>query len=206
MRPPLAGLYGITSAQLCDDPARLLRAVAAALRGGTRWVQYRDKHATPAQRLCRATALAGLCRDHGAGFIVNDDVDLALQVAADGVHIGAGDGDIAATRARLGPEGVLGVTCGDDLARARHAVRLGADYVAFGRLFPSHTKPDAPPARLDTLREAARTLSVPVCAIGGITPLHMAQVTATGARLIAVVDGLFGADDIEAAARNYGRG
>ena len=78
--------------------------------------------------------------------------------------------------------------------------------MAFGRLFPSHTKPDAPPARLDTLREAARTLTVPVCAIGGITPLHVAQVTATGARLIAVVDGLFGADDIEAAARNYGRG
>ena len=149
MRPPLAGLYGITSAQLCEDPARLLRAVAAALRGGTRWVQYRDKHATPAQRLCRATALAGLCRDHGAGFIVNDDVDLALQVAADGVHIGAGDGDIAATRVRLGPEGVLGVTCGDDLARARHAVRLGADYVAFGRLFPSHTaaRPPGHPAR-----------------------------------------------------------
>ena len=96
---------------------------------------------------------------------------------------------------------MLGVTCGDDLARARHAVRLGADYVAFGRLFPSHTKPDAPPARLDTLREAARTLTVPVCAIGGISIDRLAPVLDAGARIVAVIDAIFGAPDPCAAAQ-----
>lgn len=206
MTPPLAGLYAITSADICADDARLLVAVTAALRGGARWVQYRDKLARPEQRLRRAAALVTCCHAHGAGLIVNDDLQLALKVDADGVHLGAGDGDIAAARAQLGANRVLGVTCGDDLARARHAVSLGASYVAFGRLYPSNTKPDAPPARLETLREAARSLAVPVCAIGGITPARLPAVAATGARLIAVVDGLFGADDIEQAARAYMRG
>jgi thiamine-phosphate pyrophosphorylase len=206
MSAPLAGLYGITSAEICRDEDRLLRAVTAALRGGTRWLQYRDKQATPAERLRRAGALAALCRDHGAGFVVNDDVQLALAVEADGVHIGARDGDIAATRAQLGTDRVLGVTCGDSLARARNAIAFGASYVAFGRLFPSNTKPDAPPAALETVREAVKTLSVPVCAIGGITPANLPAVTATGAALIAVVDGLFGAEHIELTARAYGRG
>ena len=201
--PPLAGLYAITSAAVCADDARLLAAVTAALRGGARWVQYRDKHASAAQRLRRAAALVSCCHAHGAGLIVNDDLPLALAVDADGVHLGAGDGDLGSARAQLGANRVLGVTCGDDLARARRAVDHGASYVAFGRLYPSNTKPDAPPARLETLREAARSLPVPVCAI---TPARLPAVTATGARLIAVVDGLFGADDIELAARAYLRG
>lgn len=200
---PLRGLYAITSDSVCRDSEGLRQAVAAALTGGAQWVQYRDKTATPDQRRTRATALARLCRQTGTGLIINDDVALALAVGADGVHVGAADGDLAQIREALGADRVLGVTCGDDLLRARQAVTAGANYVAFGRLYPSRTKPDAPPARLTTLRRAAGTLPVAVCGIGGITPEHAATVAEHGATLIAVVDGLFGAADIHAAARRY---
>ena len=203
MRPSLYGLYAITSAAICRDEARLVAAVSAALAGGVRWIQYRDKAASPAQRRDRAAALTRLCHAQQAGLIINDDVDLARSSGADGVHIGASDGDIAAARRALGPGRILGVTCGNDLVRARQAVALGADYVAFGRLFASRTKPDAPPASLTTVRQAAQSLSVPVCAIGGILPEHLPEVSATGAQLIAVIEGIFGSNDIESAARHY---
>jgi thiamine-phosphate pyrophosphorylase len=104
---------------------------------------------------------------------------------------------------RLGPQAILGATCGDSLERARAAVAAGADYVAFGRLFPSRTKPDAPPAQLATLTAARHAVAVPICGIGGITPANAGAVRAAGAALIAAVDGVFGADDVAAAARAY---
>ncbi len=199
---PARGLYAITSEALCREPQRLLTAIEAALRGGATMIQYRDKWNPPPLRASLARALHELCRAHGAPLLINDDVDLALAVGADGVHVGAGDTPVAAARARLGANAIVGATCGDSLVRAQAARDASADYVAFGRLFPSRTKPLAPPARLATLT-AARAIGLPVCAIGGITPENAAQAVAAGADLIAAIDGVFGAGDVEAAARAY---
>lgn len=203
---PLRGLYAITPSALCADRVRLLEAVEAALRGGAVLVQYRDKLGDPGTRRANVGALAALCRQHGAGLVVNDDAALAHAAGAAGAHLGAGDGSIAAARALLGPDAVVGATCGASLARAQAAIAAGASYVAFGRFFESRTKPDAPPATLELLAEARAALAVPICAIGGIRPDNGAAVVARGADLIAAIDGVFGVADpsqIERAARAY---
>jgi thiamine-phosphate pyrophosphorylase len=208
MSAPVRGLYVITSAELCADPARLRTAVAAALRGGAVLVQLRDKHSAPAARRDHARALAALCRERGARLIINDDVELALQCGADGVHLGASDPPLAQARAALGPRAILGASCGPSLERARAAVAAGADYVAFGRFFASRTKPDAPPATLELLRRAHGELRVPICAIGGVTPVNAAALIGAGADLVAAVEGVFGDAEpaaVEAAARAYSR-
>lgn len=204
MKPALRGLYAITPEALLREPARLPDAVAAAIRGGARLLQYRDKWNEAAQRRSLAAALARQCRDAGVLFIVNDDVELAAAVGADGVHLGASDAPLAAARARLGAGAILGASCGNSLPRAQAAVAAGADYLAFGRFFSSRTKPEAPPAELATLTAARRTLPAAICAIGGLTPANAAQVVAAGADLVAAVEGVFGAPDIETAARAYG--
>ncbi len=203
-RPPLQGLYAITSEALVRDPARLLPAAEAALRGGARLLQYRDKWNPPEQRVALATALSALCRTHGAALIVNDDPALALQAGAAGAHVGVSDASLTHTRALLGSEAIVGVTCGNDLERAQAAVDGGADYIAFGRFFPSRTKPDAPPADVETLRAArARWPTLPICAIGGVTPANAHLLIDAGATLIAAIDGVFGGADIEVQARQY---
>jgi thiamine-phosphate pyrophosphorylase len=205
-RRPLRGLYAITSASLCAEPARLHVAVDAVLRGGAVLLQYRDKLGDPTQRLANARALCTRCRDHGARFIVNDDVELALAVDADGVHLGSRDAPLAAARARLGAAAILGASCGPELARATAAIAQGASYIAFGRFFDSQTKPDAPQAALESLQQARRQFSVPICAIGGVTPHNAGPLVAAGADLIAAVEGLFGDPDpavVERRARAY---
>lgn len=204
----LRGLYAITSAELCADRERLLAAAAAALRGGAALLQYRDKAGTAAARTANARALAALCHDHGARLIVNDDLALALACGADGVHLGAADPPLAQARATLGPRAILGATCGPSLQRAQAAVAAGADYLAFGRFFPSRTKPDAPPATLELLRQARAQWTLPLCAIGGVTPDNAGVLLAAGADLIAAVEGVFGdpaPEAVEAAARAYRR-
>lgn len=203
--PSLRGLYAITSEAIVADQTRLLAAASAALRGGAVLLQYRDKWNHRVVRLRLARHLAALCREAGARLIVNDDATLAAECAAHGVHLGADDGDIAAARALLGGGALIGATCGNSLERAQLAVRAGANYVAFGRFFPSRTKPQAPPAELATLRGAHEHLAVPICAIGGATPDNAPQLIEAGADLIAAIDGVFGASDIEAAARMYAR-
>jgi len=205
---PLRGLYAITSSALCADRARLLAAAEAALHGGAVVVQLRDKHSAPAARSANAHALVALCREHGARLIINDDLALALDCGADGVHLGAADPPLAQARAALGPGAILGASCGPSLERARAAVAAGADYVAFGRFFASRTKPDAPPAPLDLLQQARREIRVPLCAIGGITPANAGALIAAGADLVAAVEGVFGEPEpaaVEAAARAYAR-
>jgi thiamine-phosphate pyrophosphorylase len=203
MTRSLRGLYAITPDPLAADSTRLLEAAAAALRGGAVLLQYRDKHSAPARRLALARELAILCRTHGAALIVNDDAQLAAAAGAAGVHLGAGDGDPRDARALLGTDAIIGVTCGNDLARAQAAIDAGASYVAFGRLFPSRTKPDAAPAELDTLRRARARWNIAVCGIGGITADLAPQVIAAGADLVAAVDGVFGGENVESAARSY---
>lgn len=198
----LTGLYAITDPQLTPGDA-LIPAAAAALHGGARVVQYRDKSGDGVRRLREATALVALCRRHDALLIVNDDVDLAAAVGAHGVHLGRDDAQLAAARSRLGRTAIIGVSCYNVLTRAQAAAEQGADYVAFGRFFPSQTKPQAVAADPALLREARAAVGLPLVAIGGITPDNGAQLLEAGADMLAVIHGVFGQPDIEAAARRF---
>jgi len=199
----MSGLYAITPD--CTDGEVLLAKVRAALQfahlGGWAALQYRNKAAAPARRAAEAHALAALCRARGVPFIVNDDVELALASGADGVHLGRDDGALAAARTRLGDR-LLGASCYDRLDLARTALAAGADYVAFGSVYPSTTKPGAVVAPL-ALFAAARALGAPVVAIGGITLERAAEVLRAGADCLAVISDLFDAPDIAARARAY---
>ncbi|MGH8506235.1 MAG: thiamine phosphate synthase [Stenotrophobium sp.] len=199
----LRGLYAITSETLCRSAADLLAGVAQALSGGAALIQYRDKWHDAATRTRHAHALLGLCHEYGALLIINDDVELAADCGADGVHLGAGDTPLSEARARLGPDAIIGVSCANSLERALAAQDDGADYIAFGRYFPSRTKPDAPAAAADLLPAAHARLHLPVCVIGGITPANAAALISQGADLVAAVEGVFGTADIEQAARAY---
>ncbi|MEJ2175276.1 MAG: thiamine phosphate synthase [bacterium] len=197
----LRGLYAITPENLARE--NLVERAARALEGGARVLQYRSKDADPQWRADTAHALAALCRRLGATFIVNDDVDLALAVDADGAHLGRADGNLVSARARLQGK-LLGASCYDQLALARAAVAAGVDYVAFGSVFASPTKPAAVRAPLGLFMQA-RTLGIPLCAIGGITVDNAPTLIHAGADLLAVVSDLFDADDVAARARAYAR-
>ena len=190
----LRGLYAIT-------PADLSRVEPALASGALCALQYRAKGAEAARRLSEARHLAQLCRAHGVPLIVNDDVELALVVDAAGAHLGRDDGDITAARARLRGR-LLGASCYDRPELARRAVAAGADYVAFGSVFDSPTKPAAVRAPLELF---ALDLGVPKVAIGGITLDNAPRVLAAGADAIAVISDLFDAPDIAARATQYGR-
>lgn len=189
----LRGLYAITP----EDGSRAELAIAS---GALRALQFRDKSAGTA-RLERARRLAQACRDHGVAFIVNDDLELALAVDADGVHLGRDDGDLAVARARL-PGRILGASCYDRPELAERAAALGADYVAFGSVFASPTKPQAVRAPLALF---ACDYGVAKVAIGGITLENAPQVLAAGADAVAVISDLFDAPDVAERARAYGR-
>lgn len=193
------GLYAITPDW--NDTARLIASTEAILRGGCGIIQYRNKSTSDCHRLEQAGALRQITTRHAALLIVNDDVELALAVAADGVHIGADDGDIGATRRRLGPERLLGVSCYQAAELAREASREGADYIAFGSFFPSPTKPQAKRANLDLLDKTRSGISLPVVAIGGITPDNCAPLVAAGADLLAVISAVYDTASPEQAAR-----
>ena len=190
----LRGLYAIT-----PEAGDVEVKVRLALEGGIALLQYRNKLRDRAQ----AAAIVRMARDYHVPVIVNDDVELALELDAAGAHLGRDDGDLDAARKRLGAR-ILGASCYNELERARAAVRSGADYVAFGSVFASPTKPGAPRAPLSLFSEA-RTLGVPLAAIGGITLENAPQLIAAGADLIAVISDLFDAPDIRARARAYGK-
>lgn len=186
----LQGLYAITDPKLSPG-TQLLEDVKAALEGGAKIVQYRDKESSDLDKLANAKYLQSLCQAHDALFIINDDIELAQLIGADGVHIGKDDGDIQVARQRLGKQAIIGVSCYNDLQRAHKMKKLGADYVAFGRFFPSHTKPNAPSAELETLQQAKQQLSLPIVAIGGITPENGKALIDQGADMLAVIHALF---------------
>lgn len=201
MRHPLlpeSGLYVITDGPRAD----LLDAAEASLRGGAVMLQYRDKTRDAARRLTEARALAGLCISAGALFVVNDDVALARNSGARAVHLGADDGDIAAARNALGTDAVIGVSCYDDLNRARRLADAGADYLAFGAFFPSPTKPHARRADPDLLRASAE-FGLPLVAIGGVNADNAAPLIDAGADYLAVISDVFGRPDVYAAARRF---
>lgn len=195
---PIHGLYAITPDGA--DSARMLLLAERALEGGTRLLQYRNKSAAPTQRLAEARALMALAARHRATLIVNDDLALALEVKAHGLHLGRDDGELAAARAAF--PGLLGASCYDSLDLAKRAAAAGADYIAFGSMFPSPTKPGAVRAPL-TLFAQARPLGLPMVAIGGITLANAPQLVRAGADCLAVISSLFDAPDVAAAARAF---
>lgn len=201
MVPDLHGLYAITPE--CADRALLLRQVEAVLQGGCRILQYRDKLSAPAERVGRARALRNLTRRFDTCFLINDDLALAVLVAADGVHLGSEDGNLLAARAILGPDKILGASCYADFSAAEAAQQAGADYVAFGAVYPSLTKPNARPAPVDLFSRAKTALTVPSCAIGGITQGNAPPLITAGADMLAVITDLFSAPDIAARATAY---
>lgn len=196
----VSGLYAITpdATGLNDIEA----GVAACLMGGAQVVQYRNK-LTDAPHLQIALGISALCRQYRAIFIINDDIELALATAADGVHLGKNDGDIASARRQLGADKIIGVSCYNSLQRALEAEQQGADYVAFGSMFASNTKPQAPRATLELLAEAKQRLQIPIVAIGGITLQNAASVAAAGADAIAVINAVFAAPDVGRTAQQF---
>ena len=193
----MRGLYAITPDTA--DTATLARKVEQVLKAGVAMLQYRNKMLSKDQRLLQAKELAPLARGYGVPFIVNDDVDVALAVGANGAHLGGEDGDLAAARSKL-PGRILGASCYDSLAKAKAAIRAGANYVAFGSVFPSPTKPGAVRAPLTLF---GNELGVPLCAIGGITLENAPVLVAAGASLLAVISDLFEAPDIAGRAAAY---
>ena len=205
MKPAkLRGLYAITDETLIAESA-FVATIEQALRGGTAIIQYRDKSANPSKRLKQATALRTLCNQYNASLIINDDIRMAQAVAADGVHLGEDDVSIEQARQMLGDEAIIGISCYNQLQRAVEAQAAGADYVAFGAVFASPTKPNARSASCELISEAKTQLKIPVCAIGGIDKSNVARVIDSGADLTALISGLFSEADIYQTAKHISR-
>lgn len=200
----LRGLYAITP----DDNLlpRLSALVQSALEGETRIVQYRNKTAPPPLKRAQAAELLRVCRAHDAKLIVNDDLWLAIEIGADGVHLGREDlpgGSLKTARDALGPRRILGVSCYNEIGRAEAAAAAGADYLAVGSVFASATKPQATRTSLEMLAETKRRFGLPLAAIGGITVENAPPVIAAGADMLAVVSSLFDAMDIRRRAQQF---
>jgi len=194
----LRGLYAITDSQLLAG--RFLTHVEAALEGGVRLLQYRDKSDDAARRLREAQALKKLCERYGTELVINDDAELAARLGV-GVHLGQTDGPLTPARALLGRQAIIGSTCHASLDLAAQAASEGASYVAFGRFFNSVTKPGAPAADVGLLAQARGQVKLPIAVIGGITLDNAAPLVAHGADLLAVIHGLFGADSAQEVTR-----
>jgi len=196
---PTNGLYAITqTANKSGDT--IISEVAAAIKGGAAVVQYRDKNPVDAPFLARE--LVKICHSHNVPLLINDDIELAALVGADGVHLGREDGAVIQARKQLGGDAIIGVSCYNFVELAVAAQEQGATYAAFGRFFPSSSKPLAAPAQIETLRQAKLALTIPIVAIGGILPDNGGQLLAAGADLLAVIGGIFD-DQPEQSARAY---
>lgn len=195
-----SGIYAITDDRLLPGD-RLFCAAEAALRTGIALLQYRSKQQNPQQRENDASQLCSLCKSYSIPLIINDDVDLCQKVGAQGVHLGQSDSKLESAREALGSQAIIGATCHDSISRAKQAAQSGADYVAFGRFFPSNTKPDASPADPEILSSARELIDIPIVAIGGINAENGALLLNAGADMLAVVDSLFGTEEVTEACR-----
>lgn len=205
MNPAYAikGVYAITPD--CTNTTELLHRVRLALKGNVKVLQYRNKSANTALRLKQAHALRKVTREYATTFIVNDDVQLAAHVDADGVHLGIADDSVSTARAALGMHKIIGISCYNRLSLAQDAVDAGVDYVAFGAFFPSFIKPNAEVANIELLQQARDKLKVPLVAIGGINLDNAASLVHAGADALAVISALFGSEDIMATAKKLSK-
>jgi len=202
MTKKLSGLYAITD-QALGQGNELYGQVEAAILGGARIIQYRDKSNDQAKRLEEATQLLSLCQAHNIPLIINDDLALACQINADGVHLGRDDIPLQQARNKLGTAAIIGISCYNDLQHALDAESAGADYVAFGRFFNSATKPHTVKADIDLLRQAKKALHIPMVAIGGITSENGIQLVRAGADMLAVIQGVFAQKNIQTACHQF---
>ena len=197
----IKGLYAVTPDE--PDTDVLLAKVEAALLGGINILQYRNKQASHKLLTQQAQAILPLCRQYNVPLIINDSVKLCLTLDADGVHIGAEDGNLSEVRTRLGPNKILGASCYNRFDLALTAQQAGADYVAFGACFASTTKPNAPVASLDLFKLAQAQLHIPTVAIGGITLTNVLQAIDAGASAIAVINAIFNSSDVKLSTQQF---
>ncbi len=197
----IKGLYAITSD--IADTVLLLQKVEAALQGGINMLQYRNKAASHKLQTQQARAILPLCKHYNVPLIINDSVKLCLTLDADGVHLGADDGNLSEVRARVGNDKILGASCYNRFDLALQAEKQGASYVAFGACFASETKPNAPVAGLDLFVKAKNELNIPTVAIGGITLQNAPSVIHAGANAIAVINAIFNANDVKLSSQQF---
>jgi thiamine-phosphate pyrophosphorylase len=199
MKCPKTGLYAITDTQN-KSVQQIITAVECAIKGGAVMIQYRDKN--PMDQVTLSHELLKVCQRYQIPFIINDNIELAYKIKADGVHLGQTDGDIEQARARLGTQAIIGISCYNDVDYALEVEKKGANYVAFGRFYRSKSKPLAPQANINILITARKKITLPIVAIGGILPENGRILLRAGAHLLAVIDGVFQAD-VEQSARAY---
>lgn len=199
---PKNGLYAITDPTLTPTHT-LIEQVSVAIRGGARIIQFRDKTTAHSGKLQLARKLLTLCNQAGVPLIINDDITLAKEVSADGVHLGSDDKPIAEARQLLGPKAIIGISCYNNCQQAEDAQQQGANYVAFGRFYPSETKPSAPQAGIETLKAAKQRLRIPIVAIGGITTENGRILAEAGADFLAVIGGVFAQKDPQLSAQHF---
>jgi len=192
----LKGLYAITDEQLIAEK-HFSSTIELALQGGARIIQYRNKSSNQQKRFQQASIVCSLCQQYQAISIINDDIELAKAVNADGVHLGKDDNSVLNAKQILGQQAIIGVSCYNDISQAITAEKNNADYVAFGAMFSSPTKPDAVYADPAILTDAKRLLSIPICAIGGITDKNIQQLIRHGADMAAVINSLFSSRDVK---------
>lgn len=197
----LKGLYAITDPKLMGSD--LISKAEQAILGGINILQYRNKIASETQQEQEAQELAKLCKKNNVLFIINDNVELALKVNADGIHLGQKDTHFTQAREQLGEDKIIGVTCNNKIELAQTAQQQGADYVAFGRFFSSETKPSAPPAEISLLNEARKKINIPIVAIGGITQETAPLLLKEGADILAVIHSIFGQENITNTTRQF---
>ena len=199
----IKGLYAITPDMA--DLNTLIQKTQLAIEGGAFMVQYRSKIQDRDVKMQQCAAILRLCREYDVPCIVNDDVEICRVLKADGVHLGEKDDNIAEVRHILGEDAIIGSSCYDQLNRAKQAQKEGASYVAFGAMFPTPTKPNAPRATLELLREAKSEIQIPIVAIGGITMNNAHDVIETGIDAIAVITSLFEAKSIKETAETFSK-
>ena len=197
----IKGLYAITPDSA--DLNTLIQKTKSAIEGGAFMVQYRSKIQDRDVKMQQCATILRLCREYEIPCIVNDDVDMCRILEADGVHLGEKDDNIAEVRHILGEDAIIGSSCYDQLDRAKSAQKEGASYVAFGAMFPTSTKPNAPRATLALLKEAKREIQIPIVAIGGITVNNAHDVIKTGIDAIAVINSLYEAKSIKETAETF---
>lgn len=200
----LRGLYAITDEYLTPLETMKMQ-VSAAIEGGAKIVQFRYKSEITADVLISISEIQKVCRDNGVLFIVNDHMNLAKEIDADGIHIGKEDADdLPSIRAQF-PGKIIGVSCYGDMKRAFDAEAAGADYVAFGSFFFSPTKPKSGVVSPSIINEAKEKLTIPVCVIGGITVENAPELLREGADMVSVISSLWKSEDVEKRAREFDR-
>ena len=199
--PKISGLYAITPE--LENTWNLLDKTRQALEGGAKLIQYRNKSANRILLREQARLLLQLCREYEIPLIINDYLDLAMEIDADGLHVGQHDAAILEARDQLGCNKIIGASCYNNLDQAIRAEKEGADYVAFGAFFPSLTKPNTVSVTVNLIGEAKKKITVPIVGIGGIRLSNAAEIIQAGCAAVAVSDDLFNAPDIQDRARQF---